>query len=123
MTTQTSNDINQTLNNITENVKDEMDTATNKFDSHITVHKDPLDEASKYLFKNDVYDLFKVTSHSSIQYYLNKYFNYFKINIQSLTVNLVQRKPNDPIKSMIDQLKDVHQANQLSKSKWASYYC
>ena len=65
MATQTTsnktNDINTTVNNISENVKDEMDIATNKFDVQIAVHKDPLDEASKYLFRNDVYDLFKVT--------------------------------------------------------------
>jgi hypothetical protein len=66
MTNNKTNDINTTVNNISENVKDDMEIATKKLDVQMTVHKDPLDEASKYLFRNDVYDLFKVTLYSFI---------------------------------------------------------
>lgn len=42
------------------NVNDEMTTASDTSDKNISVHKNPLSETTQYLFKNDVYDIFKV---------------------------------------------------------------
>jgi len=42
------------------NVNDEMTTASDTSNKNISVHKNPLSETTQYLFKNDVYDIFKV---------------------------------------------------------------
>jgi hypothetical protein len=42
------------------NVTDEMTTASDTSHTNISVHKNPLSETTQYLFKNDVYHIFKV---------------------------------------------------------------
>ena len=44
-----------------KNVKSDMDSIMNgPLDPNVRVHKDPNVEATKYIFKNEVIDLFKV---------------------------------------------------------------
>ena len=52
---------------VQSNVKMEMAAAASNASDldTIKVHKDPLNETNKYLFKNDVYDIFKVTQNKA----------------------------------------------------------
>jgi len=47
--------------NLQSSVKQEMNAASDTSHPDIKVHKNPLSETTKYLFKNDVYDIFKVS--------------------------------------------------------------
>jgi len=47
-------------NTLKSNVTDEMTAASDTSHANISVHKNPLSETTQYLFKNDVYDIFKV---------------------------------------------------------------
>ncbi|CAF0946260.1 unnamed protein product [Brachionus calyciflorus] len=80
--------ISEIAERIDENVNEKMK-LSNLHDLETKMHKDPLDEANKYLCKKDVYELFKY-----------------------LTANLVLKKPKDPIGSLIEQLKEIEQSEQ-----------
>ena len=49
------------VNRLESKVKQEMATTSNVSNLDIKVHQNPLTETNKYLFKNNVYDLFKVS--------------------------------------------------------------
>ena len=46
--------------NLKSDVIQDMKIASDTTNRDIKVHKNPLTETTKYLFKNDVYDIFKV---------------------------------------------------------------
>ena len=55
----TINELDNKVEAISSNVKNEMDIPNPKnFENQM--HKDPLNEANKYLAKQDVYEIFKV---------------------------------------------------------------
>jgi hypothetical protein len=110
---QPAKDINEASVAIRANVTDEMEVIKNHRDYQTRMHKDPLVEANYYLATNDVYELFKVCDRLMFQIlllYLNMIF------FKNLTVNLVLKKPRDPIRNMIDKLKEVHEAEEARKA-------
>lgn len=113
----TANSHEAYVETVQANVKEEMNAASKTSNLDIKVHKDPLNETTKYLFKNDVYDIFKVINGFKFYPFIS-YLPYEKkniINLKSLTVNLVLNEPKDPIRSMIDNLKEIQQAENLNK--------